>query len=140
MICNCQYCGGANLPSSIKDHEGFSGMPYEDSGKQAIGYGTLLPLTQYEAEWLMRTRLNDAVVGTMKLYDEVWDVLSEARKSVLCEMAYQMGVEGLAGFTELRKAVIAEDWERAYVEILDSKLAEQTPERAVDYAERMKRG
>jgi lysozyme len=45
-------------------------------------------------------------------------------------MAYQMGVDGVLKFKKMMIALQAENYEAAYKEALNSKWAQQTPERA----------
>lgn len=62
------------------------------------------------------------------------------RLAVLISMAYQMGVDGLAGFPRTLKHVAVGDFELASENMLQSKWAKQTPNRARRHAEQMKTG
>lgn len=76
-------------------------------------------------------------------YDEVqrrlpwFATLSEARQGVLLNMAYQMGVQGLLGFPKFLKMVEQGEYLKASKEMLDSKWADQTPERAKRLSKQM---
>lgn len=61
-------------------------------------------------------------------------------KLVLVDMAYQMGVAGLLKFEDMIKAITNKDYEKASSELLDSKYARQTPERANRNAEILRSG
>ena len=64
--------------------------------------------------------------------DDVWDGLSDARREVLVDMAYQMGLPRLNGFEDFRQELLDDDFEGAVEEMEDSDWAEQTPDRAED--------
>ena len=51
-------------------------------------------------------------------------------KAVLINMAFQMGIDGLAKFKRMLKAMDEGDYEAAADHILDSKYAKDTPSRA----------
>jgi len=85
--------------NQVKLHEGFRAKPYKDTCGLSIGYGTTLILTKNEAEVLLRMRL-------LKLYAELnkyyWFTQSNnARKQVLLDMAYNLGLNGLKSFKKM---------------------------------------
>ena len=89
---------------------------------------------------LLELDMADAVKGTREVIPFIDDLDPEAAE-VLVEMAYQMGEGGLRKFKKMKAALSQDppDYETAAAEILDSKMArEQTPERAEDYADRMR--
>ena len=120
---------------TLRRDEGFRGMPYAcTEDRETIGYGTALPVTKEEAEWLLEHRLGEAVVD---LDHAIWRrrkmslfLLPQAVQSGLAQMAYQLGVAGVLKFRKMLAAIQAEDWERAESEALDSRWAAQTPARA----------
>lgn len=57
--------------------------------------------------------------------------------SVLLNMAYNLGEEGLLGFTDMWDAIEVGDWQRASAEMKDSKWAKDVGNRAVRLADRM---
>jgi len=129
------------LVNSIKEFEGFDGMPYEDSkGLPTIGYGTLLPITKEEAELLLNHRLN--IVKEELLYAKpVVSNLTDNRQKVLFNMGYQLGVPKLLKFKKMWRAIAKQDYDEASKEMLDSKWAKKdSPNRANKLAEIMKRG
>lgn len=135
------------LSESTDEHEGFRALPYLDSKNLwTFGKGRCLernPLTVHEwrhllnnsyltvsitekgADWLKWRTLNAAVYECMTAFP-FWNKLNDARQNVLIEMVYQMGIgslalkTGLLGFTEMLKAIEAQDWQKAYREGLDS--------------------
>jgi len=118
------------LIENIKRSEGFVGMPYEDSlGIPTIGYGTKLPLDKEEAELLLYHRLDKKKKELLTYYPFI-ENLDDVRQEVLYEMAYQLGVGGLLKFKKMWSALKSTDWVKASEEMLDSKWAKQTPNRA----------
>ena len=120
---------------SIRDHEGFEGMPYKDTlGKETIGVGTLLPLTEYEAMLLALCRAHDVrveLIGALHVsYGVYMSDLPRDVDAALQEMAFQLGVPKLMGFKKMLAAIRDERWRDAAVEARDSRWARQTPARA----------
>ena len=64
------------------------------------------------------------------LLNSAYIICSEVRKMALKNMMYQMGVSGASKFKNMLTAIIEGDFEKAADEALDSKWAEQTPNRA----------
>jgi lysozyme len=121
------------LLESIKHHEGFVEHVYDDSlGIPTIGYGfAIKDLVLQEDlcdEILLRKLriLGRSVMGKFPFFDS----LPSECKSVLMEMCYQLGVTGVSKFKKALKAMEDGDWEKAADEMLDSKWAKQTPNRA----------
>lgn len=65
---------------------------------------------------------------------------SNPRAAVLISMAYQMGVEGLAGFRNTLLSIANRDWFQAETGMLKSRWANQTPNRARRHAWQMRHG
>lgn len=132
------------LERSTLEHEGFRAQPYLDSrGLWTLGIGKCLqtnPLTPEEwkylldehqlavsitregAAWLMRRELLACERRCRSAFD-FWGELNDARQNVLCEMAYQMGIERLRGFKKMLASVRGGDFETAADHGLDSKWA-----------------
>ena len=129
-----------DLIKSIKKNEGFVKHVYKDSkGLDTIGYGILMPITEHEASLLLRYRLNNKIKTLQDAKPSIISFPDEVQK-VLYEMAYQMGVDGLLGFKNTWNFL--EDWEfeKASVEMLDSKWAKiDSPSRAKELSNSMKR-
>lgn len=89
-------------------------------------------ITDLEAEDLfaddikhIRNTLRDA------LEDPSWfDTIGEGRQAVLQAMAFQMGIHGMLGFRKTIDFLKRYLWDEAAEAMLDSKWAQQTPERA----------
>ena len=56
--------------------------------------------------------------------------LSQERQEVLFSLSYQLGTTGLLNFKRMWAAIEAHDFATAAAELLDSKYATQTPNRA----------
>ena len=122
-----------DLLEKIKHHEGFVEHVYDDSlGIPTIGYGFAIKDLVLEEdlcdEILLRKLriLGRSVMGKFPFFDS----LPSDCKTVLMEMCYQLGVTGVSKFKKALKAMDDGDWEKAADEMLDSKWAKQTPNRA----------
>jgi lysozyme len=117
------------LIESIKKNEGFKGMPYNDSrGYPTIGFGTLLPLNEEEAELLLQYRLSN-IEDEIKEKVPYFDILPPVVKEVLFEMGYQLGVPKMMKFKQMFAAIKDGDWEGMIREMKDSRWYKQTPNR-----------
>lgn len=122
----------------IKKHEGFEGMPYNDSlGFPTIGYGTKLPITEEEAEMLLEYRLKK-MIRELIIKEPFFEKLPEDAQKVIADMTYQLGVGGILKFKKMWAALKNRDYKKAADEMLDSKWAKQTPNRAKELAEIMR--
>jgi lysozyme len=149
------------LRSSVQKHEGYRQLPYFDSlGFATVGYGHLIHNIELTAMVNYRTFgnllrwLSDPIQHDIWLVDDLrraesdaqryigdaWERLSDVRKEVLTEMAFQLGASRLGGFVKLRDAILSGLWVRAQSEMMDSRWAQQTPNRAKELASRMLEG
>ena len=118
------------LINRLKEHEGFDGLPYKDiTGNLTIGYGTKLPLEPDEAELLLKHRLYKKRTELINKWNEFLSLPGSVQEIVL-EMCYQLGVNGFLTFKKTIKFLENRQWEKASVEMLDSRWARQTPNRA----------
>lgn len=115
-----------------KDHLGFS----------TIGIGRLIDqrkgggITMEEAAYLLK---NDIEKVDRQLQDRLpWVVtLSPARRGVLQNMAFQLGIDGLLKFKNTLAMIEQGQWANASSAMLDSVWASQTPERAKRLSKQM---
>jgi len=122
----------------LKQDEGFDGMPYEDKlGIPTIGYGTKLPITEEEAEILLKHRLDKKILEISEKEPFFLD-LPETAQEVIANMAYQLGVSGVLKFKKMWAALKNKNYQKAADEMLDSRWAKQTPNRAKRLAEIMR--
>lgn len=138
----------SNLIKHIKQSEKFMSKPYQDSkGFWTIGYGTLLPLsqeeknmvqdenhlTESEASDLLYHRLEKSIKELQKAKPIV-NTLSDARKFVLYDMVYNLGVKGVLGFGNMWTAIENKKHNIAAVEMLKSKWLDDVKGRAIKLA------
>ena len=132
----------SNLIDSIKQHEGYVGIVYKDSlGIDTIGYGFAikdLELDEDVCEIILERKVKD-------LQDRVDNKFNWYRymppeiKDIVLEMCYQMGVYGFSCFKKTIAYLQDKQWEKASVEMLDSRWAQQTPNRAQEMSNRVKK-
>lgn len=144
-----------NITNLIEHEEGWRSSPYLCSENYpTVGYGFKLgpknaPISQYTfvlpkaagEVWL--SSLVTELENTMKTNSTInpaMECCNEARKAVLISMAYQMGVEGLSGFKKMLFAIANGKWNNAKREMLNSRWAKQTPERAERHSNQMLSG
>ena len=123
--------------------EGRRKKPYRcTADKLTIGIGRNLEdkgLRDDEIDYLFAHDLQDAETDARVLFP-TFDSLSEIRKAVLVNMAFQLGRDRLGGFKGVRAAVASGDFTRAADEMLDSRWATQTTARAFRLAKMMREG
>jgi lysozyme len=127
--------------TTIKSDEGFSETIYKCSEDfWTIGYGRNLEangISQDEAEYLLQNDINMAEKQATSLVND-FDGLNDNRKIVLVSMVFQMGRAGVARFAKMLDAIDRNAFRSASDEMLDSKWAKQTPNRANRLAELMR--
>lgn len=135
-----------NIIKQIKECEGFSATAYKDSlGYETIGYGKLIDkrkgggITEDEASYLLRNDIENINKEINKNLPWAKN-LNEARYGVLVNMAFQMGINGLLSFKSTLALIEVGYYEAAAVQMLKSKWAKQTPERAKKMSEQIKTG
>ena len=130
------------LLPQLKRHEGLRLKPYHcTEGRLTIGYGRNLDdvgITDAEAEQML---MNDAA----KVLDQLQRVptfceLDETRQAIIANMCFQLGYSGLMKFSNMWAALQERDYSRAANEMLDSRWAKQTPNRANELAAMMREG
>ena len=124
-----------SLINEIKKHEGFRDRVYDDSlGIPTIGYGFAikdLVLDQDIADQILQRKLDQLIVRIKKTFDW-YNKLPLKAKKVVVNMCYQLGVGGFSKFRKTLSYLKRHEWEEASVEMLDSRWARQTPNRAVE--------
>lgn len=124
----------------LKVDEGLRLSPYRcTAGKLTIGYGHNLddkPITKEAAEQILIDDIQDVVTELEKM--EIYHWLSEQRKAVLINMAFNLGIAGLKSFKKMFEALGNEDYGKAAEEMLDSRWAYQVKGRASRLAEMMR--
>ena len=137
------------LLESVKKHEGYRNKVYLDTlGKRTVGVGHLcvedccMDGVEYEEEFLMdilKKDLQEAIRGAKELMEEhdCADI-DERAEEIIIEMVFQLGRTGVKKFRNMWKALAEHNYIGASFEMLDSKWAKQTPNRAKDMADQMK--
>jgi len=137
------------LKEKIKIHEGFRDTIYLDTlNKKTIGYGHLIVHEDkfvegkaYPKEELEALFDKDFEKGwnLMVQFCEVNNLrsISDDAKEILCEMIFQMGYSGVGKFKNMIKALQNNDTKTASIEMLDSRWAKQTPNRAKELSNHM---
>lgn len=130
----------------VKEHEGFKLKPYylkytDATGKEINedfltgGYGRKMkkgevaPVTKEGWEALFQQDFNKAFNSAKKLIDI--NNIDPIAMGIVTEMVYQMGAEGVSKFDKTLKYINKRQYKEASKEMMDSKWAIQTKDRAV---------
>jgi len=136
----------SRLLQSVKKHEGYRNKVYLDTlGKRTVGVGHLCvedfweDNKEYEEKFLMTILKHDlqtAIKGADRVLVEC-PVLDDLAEEIIIEMVFQLGETGVSKFKNMLKALKVPDYQTAAIEMLDSKWAKQTPERAAGMSSEM---
>jgi lysozyme len=136
----------AKATDQIKEDEGLVLHVYDDSlGYSTIGYGRLVDrrkgggISEDEALYLLKNDVNARLVVLENTID-FFARLDDARKAVLLNMSFQLGIAGLLKFKSTLSYIESGDYENASANMLKSLWARQTPNRANRLAEQMRTG
>ena len=117
------------LIERIAKNEGFRSKVYKCSeGFDTIGHG-ITWLTEEESLHILAGRISQLHLKLLDRLDWYKDTPPEIQ-GVVIEMCYQIG---FTGFTKFKKAIANmtdKNWKGAATEMLDSRWAKQTPNRA----------
>ena len=128
------------LLQSVKKHEGYRNKVYLDTlGKRTVGVGHLCvedfweDNKEYEEKFLLTILEHDlktAIQGAERLLKDC-HILDSLAREIIIEMVFQLGETGVSKFKNMLKALKeGPDYQTAAIEMLDSKWAKQTPNRA----------
>ena len=142
----------------LKRHEGFRATCSRcTAGKLTIGFGYNLDanplhlskstvdeiikdgITVKYAEDILRAMVND-ITKTLQVKVEGFEKLDSARRWVLINMCYNMGLSGLLGFKNTLNLIHKGNYESAAYNMMQSKWAAQVKGRASELASIMKNG
>jgi lysozyme len=125
--------GKQKLKTLLVKHEEYRQFPYSDTtGHLTVGIGRNLVdrgVSITEAYYL----LDDDIFyfsNKLTLFLKFFQSLNEARQIALIDMCFNIGVQGLLGFTQMMLALESGDYQRASQEMLNSKWATQVGDRA----------
>lgn len=118
----------------LKRHEGLRTFPYNCSqGFLTCGVGRNLDangISEEEAHYLLYNDIKKVQEELTKNWG-VWRTFPEKARMVCIDMAFQMGITGFMSFRETRKLMELGKWLEASEEVLRSRYAVQTPNRAL---------
>ena len=127
------------LRQRIQRQEGLCLTPYHDTeGHLTVGYGHRLdgPISKAAADSYLTIDLEHAEAGVRDLGVPLLD---RVRHDVLADMIFQLGLFGVLKFDRFLVALRSSDWDSAANEMLDSVWARETPARAKELADLMRR-
>jgi len=131
-----------NYKDRIRAHEGYSTTPYKDSvGLTTVGVGRCIdrvPFSADEIELMFENDIKRAVAGAETF--GAYYFLDDARRGVLIEMVFQLGVKGVSKFVKFLDAAMTGDFNKAAAEMKDSKWYQQTPKRCEELASIFEKG
>ena len=122
-----------SLIESIKKHEGYVGIVYKDSlGIDTIGYGFAIKDLELDVDIcdIILERKLHALEDSINLKFNWFSDMPTKIQEIVTEMCYQLGVTGFSKFVKTIKYLKDKEFKNASVEMLDSKWAKQTPNRA----------
>ena len=131
-----------NLIESIKKHEGYVGIVYKDSlGIDTIGYGFAIKDLELDADIcdIILERKIKELQSRVDLKFNWFRYMPQEIKDIVMEMCYQLGVTGFSKFKKTIAYLQNKQWQEASVEMLDSLWAKQTPNRAKEMSDRVKK-
>lgn len=134
------------LIKELRRDEGVVDHAYQDSlGYWTIGVGRLIDkrkggkLTDEEIDYLLMNDVKECVADLDKNLPW-WRSLSDARRRVLVNMRFNLGMAGLIGFKNTLKFIETGEYKRAAANMLLSKWAKQVGQRANRLAKMMEVG
>ena len=127
-----------DLLKRIKHHEGYRKSVYQcTEGYDTIGYGFAikdLEMDEDIAEEILLRKVEKLIKRVRSKFDWLDSVPHEVQ-GVLVEMSYQMGLSGVSKFKKALHAMQMFQWKLAATELLDSRWAKQTPNRAKELSD-----
>ena len=130
-----------SLLDRIKHHEGFRSIVYKcTEGYDTIGYGFAikdLELDEDISEMILMRKLDNLMTRIGKTF-VWWRSADSTVKDVVVEMCYQLGVSGFSKFKKTIDHLENKRYSKASAEMLDSRWAKQTPNRALELSNLIK--
>ena len=135
------------LLESVKKHEGYRNKVYLDTlNKRTVGVGHLCVEDfwedgkEYDEDFLMGILEKDLQSAIDQADDMCSNLtISDDAKIIIIEMIFQLGGTGVSKFRKMWQALQQDppDYAEASVQMLDSRWAKQTPNRAQEMARHM---
>ena len=132
----------SELLEAVKLSEGFRDRVYKcTEGYYTIGYGFAIKdliMDEDIAEMILRRKLDSLIDKADKKFIFLKN-LPVVVRDVIYEMCYQMGVTGVSKFKKTLAYLENNEFKMAAKEMLDSRWARQTPNRAKKLSEIVKK-
>ena len=130
-----------DIIEQLKIHEGYKSKVYKcTAGVDTIGVGFAikdLELSEEVCDQILTEKLEVLEERFEKKFD--WFKTSPVEvRNVMLNMAYQLGFSGFCKFKKTISYLAETEWEKASEEMLDSRWAKQTPNRAKELSEIIK--
>ena len=127
-----------DIIEQLKVHEGYKSKVYKcTAGVDTIGIGFAikdLELSEDVCDLILTEKLEVLEERFEKKFD--WFATSPVEvRNVMLNMAYQLGFAGFCKFKKTIAYLQEAEWEKASEEMLDSRWAKQTPNRAKELSE-----
>lgn len=130
----------SKLIDSIKQHEGYVGVVYKDSlGIDTIGYGFAIKDLELDVDIcdiILERKLKN-LNDRIKIKFDWYKYMPPEIQNIVTEMCYQLGVTGFSKFRKTISYLQNKEFKNASIEMLDSRWAKQTPNRAKALSERV---
>ena len=127
-----------DLIKQLKIHEGYKPTVYKcTAGVDTIGIGFAIKdlyLSEEVCELILTEKLEEIDTKLDKKFDWYCESPQEV-KNVMMNMTYQLGFRGFCKFKKTIGYLQEANYKSASVEMLDSKWAKQTPNRAKELSE-----
>ena len=121
------------ISDMLRRHEGFRSKPYLDTvGVPTFGYGFTY-ITKAEADEILNGRVAELYRSCSARW-EWFEDLCDIRKLIIMDMAYNLGIEGLANLKHIIAPIEGGRWADASAEMLSSRWATQVGSRARELA------
>jgi lysozyme len=133
----------AKLKDLLIQDEGYRQFPYKcTAGKLTIGIGRNIEdrgISKDEALFLLNNDI-DVCLSELRNSFTFFDALNDARKIVLINMCFNLGIPKLMQFRKMREAIEQFNFVEASKQMLDSKWAKDVGHRAERLAFIMEKG
>ncbi len=110
--------------SNLPVHGAYDDVPEEEG------------ITEERCYELFQNDVQIAIDGCSAIYAN-WENLPQEMRHILVNMCFQIGQGGLSKFENMNSAVEQEAWGMVSLEMMDSRWAQQTPERAARLRDRV---
>lgn len=133
------------LKEMLIRHEALRFYPYKDSvGKVTIGVGRNLDdvgINEQEAMLMLKNDIDRAIEDVLKwIPSNIYYTINDARKMVIVNMMFNMGLTSMKGFKKMRAALMQFDYMEAARQMKDSKWYRQVGIRGAELVQIMRDG